>query len=192
MNFFRAFAILFWFVNALYLGCGGLTSLELAQNKEEIEKMVIDQTDTVSVDYDGKNFINVSAANIYKVEKEYDKKFALASRIFPLLNLPYSFLALIITAFAFGALGGTISIIKGVAIDNIPLERSKILSRPFLGGGSGIIILSISYILPLLLISGETEIRSLSIVFISLFGGLFPVEFFNWLSSVFGKIFKTS
>lgn len=190
MKIINAIVVPGWFLTALYFGCGGLTSLELTQDKAKVESMVIDAKDTIAVIYEGREYQNISAANIKKANDAYEKRYVLASSIFPWLNLPYTFLGLLLTSFAFGALGGSISLLKNMAIDNISIENIKAFSRPFLGGGCGIIILSVSYILPLLIVTGDTQVRSLSIVFVCLFGGLFTENFFLWLSSTFSKIFK--
>ena len=192
MKYISPIIILLWFVLSIYIGCGGLTSLELTDENDRISKLVVDAKDTIAVKLNGLSFENKSAANIYAEEKEHDRKARLAASIFPWLNFPYSFMGLMITSFAFGVLGGTISLLKGIALTNTNTENSKIFSLPLLGGGCGILILSIAYILPILIVSGETQVRPVTIVFVSLFAGLFTDKFFQWLASNFDKIFKTT
>jgi len=190
MKVITAITIVFGFAGSLYLGCGGITSLELSQQKTEIEKMVIDARDTIPVIFDTLEFQNLSAAKIFKEDRNFEKRYQLAISIFPWLNLPYTFLGLLITSFAFGFFGGIVGILKEIVLEDKPIEKTKVFSSSLLGGGAGIIILSISFILPIIIVTGETEVRSLSIVLASLFGGLFNKRFFEWLSSIFGKIFK--
>lgn len=179
-----------WMSGALYLGSGGVTSLELSEERKRIEALEADTKDTVSVYYDGMNLKNKSAAEIRKQEKTFEEIEKLAIGIFPWLNLPYRFLGLLITSIAFGILGASIALLRDITKDLPTIENAKVVSKPFLGGGCGIIILSVAYVLPEVLVSGETEIKSTTIVLISLFGGLFTDKFFDWLSTIFNRIFK--
>lgn len=190
MNVLRGGIIAVWFFGSLYLGSGGITSLELAAEETRINELVVDANDTIPVILDEKEFKSRSEAIVYLEDKQFKENKKLAEGIFPWLNLPYTFLSLLITSFAFGSLGGSISVLRDITLDKPKIDEAKIFSKPILGGGCGVVILSISYILPVLIVTGETQIRTISIVFVSLFGGLFTEHFYLWLSTVFGKIFK--
>ncbi|MFM7858538.1 MAG: hypothetical protein ACKO96_43115 [Flammeovirgaceae bacterium] len=190
IRFLNSTILFIWIVGALYFGSGGVTSLELTEERNRIDALEADNKDTVGVFYDGMKMKNKSLAEIRRQEKEFEAVESLAYKVFPWLNLPYRFLGLLITSIAFGILGASIALLRDITKELPTIENAKIFSKPFLGGGCGIIILSIAYVLPEILVSGETQIKSTTIVLISLFGGLFTEKFFDWFSSAFNRIFK--
>lgn len=95
-----------------------------------------------------------------------------------------------ITSCAFGVIGGIIRVVR-LAIERKSLSDSGYFKFPIMGVMVGILVLGISYLLPTFLSTSETKIDSTSLMFLSLFGGLFSSIFFNRLESVFKDKLKS-
>lgn len=166
-------ALTVWGVLSLYIGIGGSLKTE--------------NFDVVSAQYNFKSNDSVKVGKIsYKNYAEYAlfKEDVKSEAIFPWLNAVPDFVGLILTACCFGMLGGLIFLIKEIALSVKKPEDVKYISIPILGFFTGIAVLGVNYIIPIILVSGENKIRPVTLLFFSLFAGMFAERFYKYLSSV--------
>jgi hypothetical protein len=182
MNFIlrslKGLVVLSWLLLSLYFGVSGYLTVDLLNlidkaKQVKSEPIIVDETE-----YE----------NRYAFLYAYNYENTIA--IFPYLKKLPDSLALIITAMAFGALGGVTRILKQMAFENISIDSIKFISIPLVGMLSGIFILGVTYVIPTILVSGDQKIRPETLVFLSLFSGLFSKRFYDWLSTNFNSIFK--
>lgn len=140
---------------------------------------------TVVVDSFPKSYISVDH---YSTSQEIDK----TMDFFKFIDMFPSLLLLVITACSFGLLGGTIKIIRDTVFNSIPISETKYVLVPLLGLLSGLIIFALSYIIPIVLVSGENEVRKTTLMFLSLFAGIMVDKFYFWLETLFNKLFKSN
>jgi len=104
--------------------------------------------------------------------------------------LPYMAL-LFLGAGSGGSLGSVARIIIDHARNVKPIGESKFLSFPLLGFFMGIMVLSISYVVPSIFIKGESSLNIASIVLISFFAGIFSDGFYNRIQTLIERFFKS-
>ncbi len=181
MKYLASIILVFWGVLSLYFGIGGSLKTE---NYNEINKNY-DFDDTVQVRHlpDNTVYKNYAELQLYKEDQK-------ALKIFPWITFIPSFVGTIITACFFGMLGAVISLLKDVALRNEKVEDVSYISIPLLGFLTGIVVLGLNYIIPIVLVAGENDIRPITLLFFSLFAGLFSPQFYNYLSNSTSKIFK--
>jgi len=176
--------ISFFLILSLYFGIGGIMSIDLNAANKQIEQAK--QTDNVAVIYDGITFKNKGAMQQYLQEL---KKESLVKFFWWIDDLT-DFGALIITACFFGMLGGIISIVNDITINNKKIEDLHFYSTPISGFLTGFVVLAITYLIPTLLVEKSDNIRSVSLMFLCLFGGIKSKEFYEKIDKYFSKLFK--
>jgi hypothetical protein len=183
MKILPVIVLLFWGISGLYFGVAGLTRakldetlLQLDQDREVLVK------DTINMELSG-----VALENRYQLK--YFMEISSTEKVFPWVMSISSFMSLILTSFAFGLLGAIIHLLKEIALEEKDVNATRVYSIPLLGMFSGLIILGISFILPTVLVKGAGEIRPLTLMFLSLFGGLYVSNLHDKLSGYFGKLF---
>jgi len=175
-------SLIFWGITSLYLGIGGCLKTEnynfvSGQYNFNDTTKVID----ISNDLPYSNYAELKLAN-------EDNK---SAKIFPFLSIIPGYMGLILTACFFGMLGGIISILKDIALENIKPEDTKYFSIPLLSFFTGLVILGINYIIPTILVIGENKIRPITLLFLSLFAGIYTRQFYQFISSIIKtKIFN--
>jgi hypothetical protein len=172
-------AVTLWLLLSIYLGAGGITKLE---NNNLLKKTLAD-TDTTQVVYKGINFKNKNEL-IVTLEQEQ------MSIIFPWLDSVPSFLAYLITACAFGMLGGVINLILQIFREGKNVEEVNYFSLPILSCLSGIVVLGLSFVLPTVLFKEGAEIKPTGLMFLCLFTGLFAKQFYSGVEKIFTKVFS--
>jgi hypothetical protein len=169
---------------SLYFGIGGIISINL--NEIEKQREQASQTDNVAVNYDGINFKNKDELFSYlNIQKNQN-----ISKFFWWVDDLTDFGALVVTACFFGMLGGVISVINNVAINDKKLEDLHYFSVPISGFLSGIVVLGITYLIPTILVQKSDNIRSMSLMFLCLFGGIKSKELYEKVDKYFNKLFK--
>ena len=177
------FTLLVWLIVGLYFGIAGLAKAKYDENIQEIENKK-EKLMKESVDYklDDLTFSNKYELLHYIEDKNVSKYFLWAQEI-------SSFLSLILTSFFFGILGSISSIFKEIVYDNVNISDIKIWSKPLLGGLTGLVIFGLSYILPEILVNNSGSMKPITLMFLSMFGGMFTKEFQDKLSLYFNKVF---
>jgi len=184
----------FWIILGLYFGIGGIVTIQLNDIKDDKHKLgisdsstVTNATDTNSVIYNDISFKNKAALKEYLNSlpaENFDKVYSFFD------NIP-DFMAQIITAFAFGLLGSIIRIILSVAYDKKRIQDVSHISQPLLGMLTGLVVMGVSYVIPTLLSKNSINVDPISLMFFSLFVGIYNKEFYDKLSSFFiNKIFS--
>lgn len=178
------FSLSFLLIVSLYFGIGGIISINL--NEIEKQREQASQSDNVAVNYDGIVFKNQYELSKYlNLQKEQR-----ISKLFWWVDNLTDFGSLIVTACFFGMLGGIISVINNIAMDNKKLEELHYFSIPMAGFLSGIVVLGITYLIPTILVQKSDNIRSMSLMFLCLFGGIKSKELYEKVDKYFNKLFK--
>lgn len=163
---------------AIYFGAGGLIILENDLKYEMAKKVSNDTQDTV--EYKNSRGVIFKTKEALEASDQQD----LAFKIFPHLNDIPSFLSFFITSVCFGVIGvfGTLVNTTIISKDALPPLVSLILVT-IQGFLIGILVLSISYVIPNILISETVSLNPIAIVVLSLLGGVCYKDFFSWLES---------
>lgn len=98
---------------------------------------------------------------------------------------------LFITSLIFGALGGVTKTALLIIKKELLLSDINLLLYPFFGMLIGLLVLGLSYLVPIMLTSGFTEIRRTSLIFFCLFAGLFSEEFITGVKNQFVKVISS-
>lgn len=182
-----ALILLLWTLPSLYLGLSGLCAAyvdeeiaKLDPKMEELKKTPMNRT----ID-DLPPFTNAYDYQYYMTARPY-------MQVFPLMAAIPSFLGLVLTSMAFGVIGAVTRIVLGIIKGEYPApENIHYISQPFLGLFIGLCVLGIAYLIPSLLTFNTGSIRPITLMFFSLFCGIYSDQFFQKLSETFIKLFKT-
>lgn len=171
----------FWSIISLYFGIGG--SLKTENYSQVSNQYNFSDTTKAQDGKDGPIYANYAELQLHKEDFKSEK-------IFPFLTFMPDFVGTILTACCFGMLGGVISILKDIVLKHKDPENTKYISIPLLSFFTGIVMLGINYIIPVVLVGGENKIRPITLLFLSLFAGIYSSQFYKFLSSVVqNKIF---
>ncbi|MBO3698576.1 hypothetical protein [Roseivirga sp. E12] len=94
-----------------------------------------------------------------------------------------------LTSCAFGIVGGIIRLTRASIIGQKQTIQKQ-FQYVLMGVMMGIIVVGVSYILPNFLSSSSIEINSTTLMFLSLFAGIFSETFFKRLEATFKSTFK--
>lgn len=170
-----------WILSGLYFGLGGISRISVDEVVETLNARKNELIkDTINVDVDG---ITVKNRYEYMVLLEHDN----VEEYFPWAMELTSFSALLVTAMSFGLLGAVISLFHDISINKNLIEDVSYISKPILGLLTGLVVLGISHLLPALIIKNTSEIRPLSLMFFSLFCGIYTSKFYEKLAILFEK-----
>jgi len=181
MNVFKIVLMFIFLLLIIYIGVGGMIILENDQRYQKFDddkNIKSDQIDTTKFYvYDSIQFSSKEKMLAYR--EQY-----LAEQIFPYLDKLPSFLNFFLTSISFGIIGAFSKVINdSIKKGEPPQGMVNLFLIVTQGGLIGIIVLSISYIVPALLIADGVQLKPLTIVLLSLLGGVFYLEFFEWLES---------
>lgn len=180
MDFFRHLMLLTFLLVSLYFGISGYLSVDLKNLKEKAETAKVDSVTVGDTRYANKYYF----LYIYNTEN--------VEKLFPYLEgIPEAF-ALIITAVAFGALGGVSQIFIQAAFGGAALADIRILYLTIVGMLCGIFVLGITYVVPTIFASGDQKVRAETLIFLALFAGVYSEKFFGWLDIRFDSVFKSN
>jgi hypothetical protein len=153
----------------LYFGIGGFCILEMQKRKIE--------------HYEKGNFNGSDA-----VGKEIMKDIGFTFNIFPHTRKIPSILNFILTSICFGTIGAIGAIFNVIILGKEKVDKVRnILLIPVQGALIGFIMLGFSYLLPLLITSGDVELKPIFVVIFSLIAGMYHHEFYNWVGEFFKK-----
>ena len=111
-------------------------------------------------------------------------------RFYPWMEDLPDIIILLLTCCSFSLLGSYILITRSFALKKRPVQvgghPAMILSSFLIG----LVIMGLSYILPLVLINEGGKIRPLTLMFLSLFGGMYSNAFYEKLSKYVDHMFK--
>lgn len=81
-------------------------------------------------------------------------------------------------------------ITRSFALKKRPVQASGHLAMIFSSFLTGLVIMGLSYLLPMVLINEGGKIRPFTLMFLSLFGGMYSNAFYEKLSKYVGHMFK--
>jgi hypothetical protein len=180
----RTGILVFWILFGLYFGIGGWTKIDFEQKKEFTSDNT--SSDEQPFIYDGFSFDSYGDVIAY-VEKEKIYKY-----VRWIFYLP-SFIGFVITAGAFGVLGGVTNIIKEIVTkkkEDDDIEVFKVFYVPLLGFLIGLLMLGIVQILPSAITFNQTDVNPASLLFLCMFAGIFYENFFTWFGNIVKTIFR--
>ena len=179
-NITATFFILIWFAFGFYVGISGI----IYEENKKLNRLKEQVISNEKVEYHGIVFNSKERLDTYIEEIKIINYFSWITKVPELIILVFS-------SCAFGAFGGLIRIIRQISFEGLKLHETHFIAIPFLGMLLGIAVLGISYLLPTILIAeGDIQIRQTSLMFFSLFTGLFSKRFLNWLEDLFKKYLK--
>lgn len=181
MNILSLTVIILWLLAALYFGTGGITKIE----NDNLLKKAFNQSDSIPTLYKGVAFRNKEAL-ISFLEKDQVKK------IYPWTDKIPSFLSYIITACSFSLLGCIIWIFVDVVLYKKRIDQVDYIHAPFLGLLTGLVVLGITYVIPTFFVSEDNDIKPTTLMFLSLFCGMYTDKFYSTLSNAFRHVIKTN
>lgn len=161
---------------SVYFGTGGFLILQNDQAYEQAKELK-----QMPVEVDGICFYN---REVMIAATQQD----LILKIYPYaLNIP-SFLSFIITALSFGIIGSIGKVINDIIHGERQLnDFPNLLLIPLQGAFIGLIILGISFAIPVILTSENISLKPIAIVILSLFGGIYYRNFYSWITNILEK-----
>lgn len=180
---FTVLVILGWTILGLYFGVAGLTraNMDEALNALVAQKATLSQ-DSIKLNIDGVDVYTTYELLTLTEVQSVEHYFQWSRKI-------SSFTSLVITALSFGLLGSIIALLKMVVLEAKPLNSLPVFSLPALGFLSGLVIFGLAYLLPVILVEGVNKTRPITLMFLSLFAGLYIEGFYQKVSGYFNKIF---
>lgn len=181
-KYLSAATICIWTLISLYFGIGG--SLKTENYNQVSGKYRFSDTTRVVDFKTGLEYRNFAEMMLHKEDVK-------AQKIFPFLPVLPDFVGIILTACFFGMLGGVIFILKEIALKNKKPEDTNYVSLPLLSFFTGLVVLGLNYIIPTILITGEAKLRPITLLFSSLFAGMYSPQFYRFITSlIHNKLFK--
>jgi len=175
------FLLVSWLLLALYIGAGGWVAADVDRT---IQEMHTNPDDTTSVKFDDITYANRTELRRALLLKQRDAWF-------PWLSSIPTFLGLLLTAIAFGSVGGVIHVVKGITFPDNTAQSPSIFLHGLFGGIIGLLLLGLSYVLPTALTTTSSDPHPTSLFFLCLFGGMFSEKVHAWLGSLVDSIFPT-
>lgn len=182
----NAIIVVSWVLFGLYFGIGGWAKMDLEQEKKVTNNKLLKNDQAVI--YQGISFKSYRDLQAALENEELIEEKVKIYKYFPWIFYLPSFVGFVITAGAFGALGGVTNILKQIAIDNVKLEDSKVMSTPIFGFLVGLLMLGISYVFPSALTFDKADVKPTSLLFLCMFGGIFSGHIYNWLENFIKSI----
>lgn len=182
----QVIVLLIWILLGLSVGISGICRVKLEEDLANLKSKQEELSKKPSPinSLNGVNFTDEYAYQYYILIMGYVS-------IFPwFLGMP-SLIGTVFTAMAFGLLGAVAKIILSVTKNEITIDTARVWSEPALGVFVGIAVLGLSYVLPNILIISTGSVRPLTLMFLSFFCGLYSQKFFDILSNIFSKFFKS-
>jgi hypothetical protein len=167
--------------------CGFIASKALEKTNRPVDKKSTPNqtTPTPGIDYDGLNFRDEESLDQYLREQSWNRwcawVFSLPREILPLF-----------AAMAFGFCGGAIrSLFQLMRPPRQDLTSIAIIAAPLFGAAIGFLLFMMALLLPKMIVSGNQPIKpeTLTLAALSLFGGVFSDESYNWINSQIAKFF---
>jgi hypothetical protein len=132
---------------------------------------------------DGVEFLDAEIAQAFS-DRQADE------RIWPWISWFPAPLTILLGAAAFGALGGVGRLLKEIVLDGKNWKDVRTVATPLFGSVLAIVLLLLSYVVPLgLTTSEDIALRPLSVVIISLLGGMFSDRAYAWVERQAGNVF---
>ena len=154
---------------ALYSAAAGWTNVELETALQQKAPAGASRP----VVYEGIQLASADALDRFRMVEK-------AKSWFPwIIDLPEP-IALMLTALAFGAIGGVIRVTFD-AVSNTSQVNGRSFAVVALSSLTGLLILGVSFVVPAALTVSDAKVRPVALLFFCLVGGLFFDQIFAWL-----------
>lgn len=173
-------------LSAFYIGVGGLGNEDYNNKLTALYTQKPDGIDTTSVRDGLVQYQNVLEMRKIEIVEQYQK----FMRFYPWMEDLPDIITLLLTCCSFSLLGSYILIARGFALRKrkvLAVGHPTIILSSFL---TGLVIMGLSYLLPLVLVNEGGKIRPFTLMFLSLFGGMYSNTFYDKLSKYVGQMFK--
>jgi hypothetical protein len=173
-------------LTAFYIGVGGLGNEDYNNRLTALNNIKPEGVDTISVREGLVQYQNVMEMRRIEIV-EQQAKFI---RFYPWIEELPDIIILLLTCCSFSLLGSYILIARGFA-----LKKRKVFAagHPAMIVSSfmtGLVVMGLSYLLPLLLINEGGKVRPFTLMFLSLFGGMYSNTLYDKLTKYVGQMFK--
>ncbi|TRX49696.1 hypothetical protein FNH22_26890 [Fulvivirga sp. M361] len=198
-SIFSYISLTLWLLFGLYFGLAGILYADLTEEKEfiggsnQVKKEVqLPPGVTKGIDSLGNAYYEMNGVKFTSLEKiKLRGQEEAAESVFNWYKTLPNKLILFITSMALGGLGSLISLVKKLALENARIDDLRTFWHPMLGALIGIIVLGISYLIPIIITTeSEVEIRATTLIFLSMFAGMYSKEFLAFLESRFSNYLK--
>ncbi len=173
-------------VLAFYIGVGGLGNEDYSNKLAALNNLKPEGSDTAALKEGLIEYQNVLEMRRIEVVEQHNK----FMRFYPWMEDLPDIISLLLTCCAFSLLGSYILIVRGFTVRKRKVDLAghpAIILSSFL---TGLVIMGLSYLLPLVLINEGGKIRPFTLMFLSLFGGMYSNTFYDKLSKYVGQMFK--
>ena len=186
--------LLGWLLAGGFFGLVGVNLEFVSQKKEEIFANAEKQKDELEIAL-AMETRNAAKDSLQGMIDEIDAEtfdqiqaFIRSQTIGPkwIYELP-DFVLLIFTACAFGALGGVVRVVFDWSHGKHSYSLNNAFLLPLLGMLTGILVLGVSEFLPHVFVEGEVAVRNSTLIFLSIFTGVFSKQFYLWLEKTFSQ-----
>lgn len=151
---------------------------ETTPSKEGVKSKNNVRTETVGpsesrVIYQGVSFTNIASARQFAEESKINRYFRWVYRVPP--GLP-----ILLTAIAFGVMGGIANIVHKLA-GSEPVNPLMMIFKPLFGGVVGLMVFGLATAMPKLIVESAEGVRPLTLIFLCLFAGTFSNHVYAWV-----------
>jgi len=173
-------------LSAFYVGIGGLGNEDYNNKLTALNNLKPESSDTISLRDGLVEYQNVLEMRRIEIIEQY-KKFI---RFYPWIEDFPDIIILLLTCCSFSLLGSYILIVRGFTLRKKKVDLAghpTMILSSFL---TGLVIMGLSYLLPLVLINEGGKVRPFTLMFLSLFGGMYSNTLYDKLSKYVGRMFK--
>lgn len=182
--------VLIWVIclAAMYVGFGGLGNEHYNNKLTALITSGPAIGDTIKVEAGSLKFKNEFEMKKYEIIKQQEK----FMHFIPWMkNLPELIIHLL-TCCSFSLLGSYILITRSLILNKQKVSIAKIPAITLSSFLTGLVVMGLSYLLPTVLINEGGKIRPDTLMFLSLFGGIFSNTLYKKLSKYADELFKTT
>lgn len=173
-------------LSAFYIGVGGIGNEEYNNKLTALNNLKPESNDTVSVSDGFVEYRNVLEMRRIEIVEQQAK----FQRFYPWMESLPEIIILLLTCCSFSLLGSYILIARGFTLKKRKVDLAghpTMILSSFL---TGLVIMGLAYLLPLVLINEGGKVRPYTLMFLSLFGGMYSNTLYEKLSKYVGKMFK--
>src|SRR6185369_2507955 len=174
-SFAGALILLAWCAAGSYVGVATYTA------SKALEAVSVSGSGTA--EYGGIKFANAGEVLRFMRQETVGRWFPWTT------GLPVELIPLIMAA-AFGLLGGVVAVLKPVVVDRQSVGQAPYVGRPIFGLALGILLFTLSFLLPALFSTGRNPSRTETTAGLALFGGLFAERTYRWIDAQVDSVLR--
>ena len=176
-------ALILWFTTGLYLGLGGWARLDANERVARLRAQETPDTQVVTRN----NIVGPPSMHLAMELEESE------GGAFPVHFANGPIVSYVLAALGFGVIGGVLALLASITLDGVRVETLSVFIRPLLGGVVAILVLAAAHVIPITLVQGtDVQVRSVSLLFLCVFAGLFAERFILWARERFGSVLASA